>query len=189
PGVALLPEKYRDNFFLCDFRGGSGGSGIHAFQVRPRGATFELAGRENFVWSVLATDCDFGPEGGLYLSDWVEGWGLTGKGRIYRVHDPALDQDKLVLETKQLLAQGMEQRPLKDLARLLSHRDLRVRQEAQFELADRGVAALKTLFGIARQNPNQLARLHAIWAIDQIFRASSPSPPEERAGERRPSRF
>src|SRR5206468_5851514 len=127
PGVALLPEKYRDNFFLCDFRGGSGGSGIHAFQVRPRGATFELAGRENFVWSVLATDCDFGPDGGFYLSDWVEGWGLTGKGRIYKVADPKRAKDAAVLEVKKLLAEGMTGRAKEELYGLLQHADMRVR--------------------------------------------------------------
>ena len=30
-----------------------------------------------FVWSVLATDVDFGPDGALYFSDWVEGWEMT----------------------------------------------------------------------------------------------------------------
>src|SRR5207244_2342695 len=65
PGTSLLPESYRDRFFLCDFRGGAGGSGIHSFAVKPRGAGFELVDRKQFVWSVLATDCAFGPDGGF----------------------------------------------------------------------------------------------------------------------------
>ncbi|MEY2427933.1 MAG: quinoprotein glucose dehydrogenase [Verrucomicrobiota bacterium] len=180
PGTGL-PARFKDHFFLVDFRGGAVNSGIHTFTLKTRGAGFELVDPQHFIWGVLATDVKFGPEGGLYLSDWVEGWLMTGKGRIYRVHDPALDQDRSVIETKQLLAQAMEPRSLKDLARLLSHGDMRVRQEAQFELADRGTSALKTLADVARQNANQVARLHAIWGIGQVLRETSTSPPlEER---------
>src|SRR6185295_18272828 len=67
PGVTQLPDKYRDNFFLCDFRGAFGNSGIHAFTLKANGATFDLAQRENFVWQTLATDCDFGPDGAFYI--------------------------------------------------------------------------------------------------------------------------
>ena len=42
PGVSLLPERYKDHFFLVDFRGGSGQSGIRSFAVKPKGASFEL---------------------------------------------------------------------------------------------------------------------------------------------------
>ncbi len=196
PGSGL-PERFRDHFFLVDFRGAGANSGIHSFTLNPKGAYFELAQPEHFIWGVLATDVKFGVDGGIYLSDWVEGWGLTGKGRIYRVHDPALDKDQLVLETKELLAEGMDKRSNQELARLLAHRDMRVRQEAQFELAERGEPAIQVLAGVARRHSNQLARLHAIWGLGQIaasfpnrsgptFSSPTPSLPlEERAGERR----
>ena len=58
PGLGL-PERYQKHFFLCDFRGSSGGSGIHAFALKPKGASFELVDRQQFVWSVLATDVRF----------------------------------------------------------------------------------------------------------------------------------
>jgi len=66
-------------------------------------------------------------------------------------------QDPLVLETKKLLAQGMERRTLKELTRLLAHRDMRVRQEAQFALAERGAASHQNVAGVAGKNHNQLA--------------------------------
>src|SRR5262245_58769116 len=137
PGIGL-PPTYNGHFFLVDFRGGAANSGVHTFTLQAKGAGFELVNPEHFLWNVLATDAKFGVDGGLYVSDWVEGWGLTGKGRIYRVHDPALDSDALVLETKRLLAESMEKRSLQDLAKLLEQPDMRVRQEAQFALADRG---------------------------------------------------
>jgi quinoprotein glucose dehydrogenase len=151
-----------------DFRGGGANSGVHTFTLKPKDAYFELAQAQHFIWGILATDVKFGVEGGAYVSDWVQGWEMTGKGRLYRVHDPAIDQDPFVLETKKLLAQGMEKRPVKQLARLLAHRDMRVRQEAQFALADRGLPAVKTLASVARNDASQLARLHAIWGLGQI---------------------
>jgi quinoprotein glucose dehydrogenase len=170
PGTGL-PARFHDHFFLVDFRGGSSISGIHTFTLKPKGASFELTDPQHFLWNILPTDVKFGPDGGLYVSDWVEGWGMTGKGRIYRVHDPALDKDRLVLETKRLLAEGMTKRSLNELGKLLAHPDIRIRQEAQFELASRGDSATKVLESIASKNSNQLARIHSIWALGQILRA------------------
>lgn len=167
PGTGL-PSSYNGHFFLVDFRGGSANSGVLDFTLKPKGAGFELENPRHFIWNILATDVKFGVDGGLYVSDWVEGWGLTGKGRIYRVHDAATDKTGPVGETKRLLAEGMEKRPAKELGTLLSHPDMRVRQEAQFELADRGVESVSTLLPIARKQSNQLARLHAIWGLGQI---------------------
>jgi quinoprotein glucose dehydrogenase len=174
PGTGL-PDQFQDHFFLVDFRGGGANSGVHTFTLRPKGAYFELAQPQHFIWGILATDVKFGVEGGAYVSDWVQGWEMTGKGRIYRIHDPAIDKDPLVLETKKLLAYGMEKRPFKELARLLAHRDMRVRQEAQFALADRGPQAIKTLANVARNDSSQLARLHAIWGLGQIAECRNPN--------------
>ncbi len=168
PGTGL-PAQYRDHFFLVDFRGGAADSGVHTFRLKPKGAWFDLVDRDHFIWGILATDVKFGPQGGVYVSDWVEGWGMTGKGRLYRVHDAAVDQDATVIETKKLLAEGTSNRSLAELAKSLAHPDMRVRQEAQFELAGRGTDSVETLIGVAEKNANQLARLHAIWGIGQIL--------------------
>jgi quinoprotein glucose dehydrogenase len=183
PGTGL-PAKYKDHFFLVDFRGGQADSGVHTLTLQQKGAGFELVNRDHFVWSILATDVKFGVDGGLYVSDWVEGWGLTGKGRLYRVHDPALDQDPAILETKRLLGEGMEKRSSKELARLLEHVDMRVRQAAQFELADRGLEALPIFANVARADRSTLPRLHSIWGIGQIgSRYQEPGmPPQVKAG-------
>ncbi len=167
PGTSLLPEKFAQHFFLCDFRGSGGGSGIHAFQNKPRGASFELVNRQQFVWSVLATDCDFGPDGGFYVSDWVEGWGLTNKGRIYKLFDPSKLDDSAVKEVKKLLAEGFAQRPVDELAKLLEHKDQRVRQEAQFALVDKQAKDVLVKVG---QRGTRLAKLHAIWGLGQLGR-------------------
>lgn len=166
PGVTLLPEKYQRHFFLCDFRGGPGNSGIHTFQMKPKGATFELINRKHFAWNVLATDADFGPDGGLYLTDWVSGWGMPMKGRIYKVFDPGKVKNAKVAEVKKLLAEGMEKRSTHELQSLLGHQDMRIRLRAQFALANR--KATKELGNIALSSKTLLARLHALWGLEQI---------------------
>ena len=60
-------------------------AGFAALPSSPSGASFKLVDSTQFVWSVLATDVDFGPDGALYFSDWVEGWDKPNKGRIYRL--------------------------------------------------------------------------------------------------------
>ena len=168
PGTGM-PERYKGHFFLCDFRGTPGNSGIRSLAVEPKGAGFNVVDSQQFCWSVLATDVDFGPDG-MYLSDWVDGWNGPGKGRIYRLFDPQQIASPAALEARQLIAEGFTQRPLAELAKLLAHADQRVRQEAQFALAERGAKAIETLVKIAKKDENQLARLHGIWGLGQIAR-------------------
>jgi len=167
PGVTLLPEKYQKHFFLVDFRGGSGGSGVHSFALDPNGASYKVKGLHNFLWSLLATDVDFGPDGGFYALDWVEGWGLTGKGRIYKVYEKDRVKDASILQVKSLLSDGMAKRDKAELAKLLAHADQRVRQEAQFELAARKET---TALASAAAGKEGLAPLHGIWGLGQIAR-------------------
>jgi quinoprotein glucose dehydrogenase len=174
PGTGL-PQTFSNHFFLVDFRGGAANSGIHTFTVKPRGAGFVLEQPEHFVWHTLATDAKFGPDGGLYFSDWVDGWGMPGKGRIYRAHDPILDKSKLVLQTKRLLAEGMAKRRSSELTELLGHPDVRIRQEVQFELAARGPGSIPELIKEIFSQRTQLARIHATWAIGQILRQNLPA--------------
>jgi len=162
PGTGLSPD-YAGHFFLCDFRGDASASGIHTFTVKPRGAFFELGPVSPFVWGVLATDCDFGPDGALWFSDWVYGWEQTGKGRLYRAFEPEAQRSPLVAETRAILAKGMDGRSIDELKELLAHPDQRVRQEAHFALADRHAVSL--LRDVALNGTNLLARLHALWAL------------------------
>ncbi len=165
PGTGL-PSSLDRHFFLVDFKGGSANSGIHSFAMKPRGAGFEMVDRDHFMWNVLAVDADFGYDGALYLCDWVEGWGMPGKGRIYRVTHNQASRDPVVADVKKLFAEGFEKRGVKELVALLSHRDMRVRQEAQFALADQ--QAVKELTHVAHTGVNQFARLHGIWGLGQI---------------------
>ncbi len=165
PGVSLLPESMKSHFFMCDFRGAGGGSGIHTFTMNPNGASFEVANRKQYIWSILATDCDFAPDGGFYLSDWVDGWGLPNKGRIWKFADPSRANDPTVAQVKRLLAEGFETRSPSELMDLLKHPDMRIRQEAQFALvAKKAVSELRQ----ATQSSERMARIHGIWGLGML---------------------
>ncbi len=168
PGTGFA-ETLDETFLICDFRGGASNSGIRSFQLDPAGAFYSLREDEQPVWSVLATDVAFGPDGAIYISDWVNGWEGEGKGRIYRLTDPAGQQDPLVGEVQSLLAADWSQQRPRELVKLLGHRDRRVRLEAQWELASRGEAAVLLELALDRSAP-RTGRLHAIWGADQIAR-------------------
>jgi quinoprotein glucose dehydrogenase len=167
PGTGLSPA-WKDRFFLANFRGSSASSGILSVAVTPKGAGFQMSPIDTPVGNILATDVEFGVDGGLYLSDWVTGWGMTGKGRIYRVTSADESEAPLLEQTRSLIADGMEKRPVAELVTLLSHPDMRVRQESQFELASRG--DLASMNAAAAKASGQLARLHAIWGMGQVAR-------------------
>ncbi len=162
PGIGLN-EKYKDHFFACDFTSNPGGSKIWAVSVKPKGASFEVT-EKPFLSNMVPTDCEFGPDGAFYFSDWVGGWDPPGKGRIFRVTDPDAMKDPAVAEAKKLLADGIEKLKMKDWAKLLEHPHQQVRQEAQYELAAEKESK-EILVQIAGQSKNKLARLHAIWAL------------------------
>ncbi len=173
PGTALS-DAYRNRFFICDFRGGSGNSGIRSFRLAPKGASFEVVDANEFVWTVLATDADFGPDGALYFSDWVEGWEKPNKGRIYKLSPTKGTIHPRAAETAKLLAEDLSTRSIDQLVELLAFPDQRVRREAQFTLAEKGQASIAVLEKVAKDpSANQLARLHAVWALGQIQRKTS----------------
>jgi quinoprotein glucose dehydrogenase len=169
PGVGLS-ERYKGHFFLANFSGGPGNSGIFSFGIKPKGASFEMVDDHKFVWNVLATDCDFGPDGAFYISDWVDGWNLPGKGRLYKVTDPEAMKDPKVAEAKKLLAEGFDNKSVDELVKLLGHPHRQVRMEAQFALAANGAKVVDALIRILNTTSDRIPRLHAVWALSQIAR-------------------
>ena len=167
PGVGLPPE-WRGRFFLANFSGNPN-SGIYAFKVRPKGAGFELERNDRFWWNFLPTDVDFGYDGCIYASDWINGWSGAGKGRLYRVFQPERRNDPANLGLQKLFADGFGRLSTPDLARILAHEDRRVRQEAQFELVNR--KAVSELLAAAKGGQTLLARLHGIWGLGQLERS------------------
>ena len=142
PGTGL-PEKYENHFLVCDFP-----SGVRSFALKAKGASFETVDNEKFLWHLWPTDVDFGPDGSIFVSDWVEGWQMPNKGRLYRIYDPQQINGPAVLEVKNLLSELSQKKGAADaeeLGKLLGHHDMRERLEAQYALASLGWSAMQTL--------------------------------------------
>ena len=90
PGTGL-GDAYNDTFFLCHFKGQDSVSGIKQIKQVMSGAGYEVTDQPEVVWNTLPTDVEFGPDGSLYFSDWVEGWPKSMKGRIYRLAPEKVD--------------------------------------------------------------------------------------------------
>jgi len=163
PGTALPSVAHQ--FLLCDFTGGADSSHIWAFPFVDDGAFYKLGDVTDLLGGVLVTDCDFGPDGALYVADWVEGWSGANKGRIWRVTDPAQQQQPIVAETRALLGGDWSARSVGSLELLLAHPDQRVRTQAEFELADRGRVGWDALRRAAFDRGGGLQRLHGIWGL------------------------
>ena len=169
PGTALGP-KWANHFFLAEFVGAPGRSTINAFQLKPQGAGFEFAGEKQVTKGVLATGLAFGPEGALYLSDWIDGWAPNNKGRVWKLDVPNGPQQAVRQETKTLIQADYQQKNNHELETLLAFQDMRVRLKAQFELARRGSRA-KTIFEqVLSESDDQFAKIHAIWGLGQLIR-------------------
>lgn len=171
PGTGF-DDSYRGHFFLCDFRGQAKTSGIHTFTNLPAGAGFELGPVEWFAYGLLPTDADFGPDGALYASDWVHGWDMTGKGRVFTIRSTAEDASQGALrdETRELLAADLTGFESSRLVLLLQHADQRVRQKAQFALVARGAPELENC-ALDASAPT-LRRVHGIWGVGMVARRS-----------------
>lgn len=167
PGLGL-PERYAGHFFLCDFLGGDAYSRVLSFAVEPVGAGFKVVDVHPFVENVLPTDVDFGYDGRMYISDWGGGWYSKGAGEIYVVWDPIAIDDPRIAEVTRLFREGFAHRGAPELRKLLGHPDRRVRQRAQFALADLGPSAVPVLVDVAEHGLHRLARIHAMWALQQV---------------------
>lgn len=169
PGTALGPE-YNKNFFVAEFVGSPNNSGIHAFTLNNKGASFELGQSKKIAGGILPTGLDFGPDGALYAGDWIEGWGTSSFGRIWKLDtkDAKLSEQRKL--TKALLAADFSTKSEKDLQDLLMNVDMRVRLKSQFELVERGEKGLAMLQAAIVQTGNQLGRIHGIWGIAQLAR-------------------
>ena len=165
-----FPAALQQRFLLAYFKGTSSRSGIYSLKVRPSGAGYSLVAHDEFVWNSLVPDVDLGPDGSIYFADWHEGWPKSNKGRIYRAWFPEVQADPVVKSTQKLLGEGMDSRGDNELLELLGHRDFRVRQDAQFELAHRGGKSVPGLARVAREATDRQSRLHAIWGLGQITR-------------------
>src|SRR5262249_27621000 len=148
--------------------GAAATSAIREFHVEQQGSSYRLSDYKPFVERVLASDCDFGPNGDFYILDWVEGWVGPGKARIHRVTSNDAEAAKQ-REDLQTALHKVPSASVSELITLLGHANMRVRQASQQRLVATGEPALKPLVELASSNDSPLfGRIHAIWALGEL---------------------
>jgi putative membrane-bound dehydrogenase-like protein len=167
PGTALSDE-WKNYFFVSSFPGAASGARIYGFKLKEDGAGFSLEDDKVLLRGILTVGVKFGPDGALYLADWITGWDSKNKGRIWKLDSPTAAANPMRTEVRTLLSSSFENRPVSDVSNLLRHVDMRVRQKAQFELVRRG--DVQPLLAATRDSANRLARIHGIWGIAQLAR-------------------
>ncbi len=173
PGTALDPS-WKGHFFVTSFTGNAANARTFGFTLNPKGGGFELGEMKQMVQGVLAPGMKIGPDGAIYLTDWMLGWSPTGKGRLWKLDSAAGKGSTVRAEVRRLLEESFTSRPVPQLVQLLAHEDQRVRLKAQFELVRRddrealsGAAASTTTAG----REGQLSRVHAIWGLGELLRS------------------
>ncbi len=169
PGTGL-PPRFAGRFLLCDFRGGAANSCVRSFALEPAGGSFRVSLDEETFRGLLATDVEFGPDGAVWVSDWVHGWMGEGLGRIWRFLAVGRDE-QAVEEVQSLLATDWNELATDRLQPLLGHADRRLRLEAQWELVRRDEPEVfrKTL----QASGPLLPRVHALWGLAALSDAGA----------------
>ena len=174
PGAGL-GERWKDHFFVVEFVGNAASSGLHAFQLQPKGASFELTKTEKIVGNFLPTGIDFAPDGSLFMADWVTGWNDKGYGRIWKMTDETAKGWGLQKQTEAEIKADYKKLSEADLKSKLYFDDLRIRRKAQFELVKRGKKGADQFNLVIKDKSNQLARIHGILGLSQLARLSDKS--------------
>ncbi len=169
PGTALSP-KYKNTFFVAEFVGNPAQSGIYSFKLNAAGATFTLGENKRILGGVLATGLDFGPDGAMYVADWIDGWNTHSYGRIWKLDDNNAAALPERIETKKLLAEDFSKKSEDYLGDVLKNPDMRVRMKAQFELVTRKDKGAEIFKKVLAETGNQLARVNSIWGVSQLAR-------------------
>ncbi len=184
PGTAL-GEKQRGVFLLNEFPSGK----MKGFRAVPDGATFKMVDARIINDGIMGIGMSWHPDGSLMMVDWIGGYPLDELGALWRVDAKNAPVNPLRKETQTLLAAGFVKRANEELATLLGHRDQRVRQGAQLELAKRGEKSALLAVALGRgtgvppvkadqshgqdARATQLARIHALWGYGQLLRRNA----------------
>ncbi|HSG35126.1 MAG TPA: HEAT repeat domain-containing protein, partial [Sphingomonadaceae bacterium] len=161
PGTALN-GKYADAFFVTEFPKGN----LRSFKVKPKGASFEIADEHTVYSGPMNVGISFGSDGALYSADWSGGYPLNEKGAIWKLDDPKEAGSAIRKEVAKFLKEGTSEVSTGILLKRLSHPDMRIRLDAQWELAERkATAELHQV--VTSPKSDQLAKIHAIWALSQ----------------------
>lgn len=162
PGTALN-ETYEDAFFVTEFPKGN----MRSFKVKPKGASFEMTEDHIVCSGPMNTGINFGPDGALYSADWAGGYPMNDKGSVWKLDDPKIAGSDIRKEVARYLREGPGRVPTPELLTRLSHKDMRIRLDAQWELANRKAAA-ELVATASSEKSDRMAIIHSLWGLAQM---------------------
>lgn len=167
-----LGEKWRDTFFIAHYGGSPTGSFISTFKAKENGASFLATEQEEFLRGLNISDIEFGPDGRFYVAEFnFGGWGAMNEGAIYALNlkNPSDTLQASTTLYKDILASDFTAKSFEELSELLAIDHQKIRQRAQFTMAERGIDAFKYFEKIAlNTNKDIYSRIHSIWGISQL---------------------
>jgi len=169
-----LPDDLRGKFLLANYRGPSNNCTVLTIGMTAKGAGYVANEEKVLVQGVGVSDVELGYDGNLYLCDFGGGWSINNNGAVHCLTPTDAKQQAAAAQTKQTFATGAKDKSIADLRALLTSNDKRIRQMAQFALADRGAEGFTALTAVAQTKDLPVAqRLHGIWGLEQIARRGS----------------
>ena len=166
-----LPEDLRGKFLLANYSGASANCSALTIGYAPKGAGFVADGVKPLAQGVGVTDVELGYDGNLYLCDFGGGWSVNNNGAIHCLTPTDAGQQAAGAKTRQIFATGTKGKSIADLRTLLTSADNRIRQMAQFALAERGADGQAALTALAQAKDQPVtSRLHGIWGLEQVAR-------------------
>ncbi|MEM6348242.1 MAG: PVC-type heme-binding CxxCH protein [Bacteroidota bacterium] len=168
PGTALNSD-WNNYFFASYFTGSSARSKIQAFKLSPKGASFEIAAQKEVVKGIVATGLAWGPDGALYINDWLDGYAKKPAGRIWKLAATASHAAKAATQTA--LQKDLSDASIEALKDMLADADMRVRLRGQFALVQRQES--EAFQQVLQEQSTTFPRLHAIWGLGQLLRSKT----------------
>ncbi len=166
-----LPDDLRGKFLLANYSGASANCSALIIDYKPKGAGFVADGVKPLAQGVGVTDVELGYDGNLYICDFGGGWSVNNNGAIHCLTPTDAGQQTAAAKTKQIFATGTKGKSIADLRTFLTSADNRIRQMAQFALAEHGAEGQAALTALAQAKDQPVAqRLHGIWGLEQIAR-------------------
>ncbi len=149
---------------MCEFPKGN----VRSFKVKPKGATFEMTDEHIVYNGPMSVGINFGPDGALYSADWAGGYPMNDKGSVWKLDDPKIAGTAIRQEVAKFLKEGPTKVSTADLVTRLSHKDMRIRLDAQWELAKRKAKA-ELIATASSDKSDQMAIIHSLWGLAQMM--------------------
>lgn len=170
PGTGAHPD-FQNHFLICDYRGSAAYSEILGFAIEPDGAGMKVSSAKKFNRGAAVTDVEYGYDGNVYVSDFVNGWTTHAGGRLYTISPENPVNAEQAKEVAPLITDGMQNLPSEKLASLLEHPDMRLRTRAHIILAERKeTKLLVNLLNKYETEGKLIPSLHTVWGLGIIAR-------------------